>query len=488
VLLVGAVAAGVLFLTPKTYRSEAKLYVRLGRESVALDPTATTGQTMSVIESRENQINSAREMLGSTALLEHIVDEIGAEAILDGPPGAAARSGGWSARIAQLKSFIPRIRLSPPVSARERAIRELQDSLQIDLPRNSSVMTITCKAQTPAFAQQLLTSYLKAFQQHYLKAHRTMGSHQFFADQAELLKKQLDEADERLRDAKNANGVVSIAEEQKSLQAQRTQLEAAQLAAAAALSGSESTLASLKRAIAGSVEQLESQRVLGVANNASDLMQNELYRLRIQMEEAKSKYNDNHPMIAQLKQQMAEAEAVVAAQPATRVQVTQAINPTRTALELDYKREEATAAALRARSETLTEQLQALRLRLERLNEEEVRMAQLTREAELASANYRAYTANLEQARIDQALADNRISPVNLVQPPSLIEKPASPRPSIVAAMALVAAVGGTLGLAFGCEMFSTALRAPSDVELQLGVPVLVSIPRMRATQMVLHN
>jgi uncharacterized protein involved in exopolysaccharide biosynthesis len=487
-LFVGAVAAGLLFLMPKTYRSEAKLYVRLGRESVSLDPSATTGQTVQVTESRENQINSARDMLTSTVLLEKVVDKFGADAILNGPAKPATSSSKWSASIKQIKSLIPSIRLSPPVSPRERAVRDLQNTLQIKLPRQSSVMTISLKAQTPQFAQQLLDRYLLEFQQQYITAHRTSGSHQFFAEQAKLLKAQLDEADARLRDAKNVSGVVSIADEQKSLQAQRTQLEAAQLAAAAALSGSEGTLASLKQAIANSAEQLESQRVSGVSNTAGDLMQQELYRLRIQMEEAKSKYNESHPLIAQLKQQMAEAEAVVALQPVTRVQITQAVNPSRTALELDYKREEAAAAAHRARSETLTEQLQALRLRLERLNEEEIRMAQLSREAELAAANYLAYTKNLEQVRIDQALADNRISPVNVVQPPSLVEKPASPRPAIVLSVAAVAALGGALGLAFAREMFSSALRAPGDVEAQLGLPVLVSIPRLRATQMVVQN
>ena len=34
------------FLLPKTYQSEAKLLVRLGRENVSLDPTAATGQSV----------------------------------------------------------------------------------------------------------------------------------------------------------------------------------------------------------------------------------------------------------------------------------------------------------------------------------------------------------------------------------------------------------------------------------------------------------
>ena len=50
---------------PEIYRSDAKLMVRIGRESVTLDPTATTGQVIAVGPSRESEINSEMEILKS---------------------------------------------------------------------------------------------------------------------------------------------------------------------------------------------------------------------------------------------------------------------------------------------------------------------------------------------------------------------------------------------------------------------------------------
>src|SRR5688572_23850611 len=69
-------------LAERRYVSEAKLFVRLGRESVKLDPTATTGQTLDVHESRDGEINSLFELLGSRVILERIVDEVGVARIL----------------------------------------------------------------------------------------------------------------------------------------------------------------------------------------------------------------------------------------------------------------------------------------------------------------------------------------------------------------------------------------------------------------------
>ena len=47
-LLVLSLSVVAIFLYPKKYESEAKLFVRLGRGSASLDP-ATIGQTISII-------------------------------------------------------------------------------------------------------------------------------------------------------------------------------------------------------------------------------------------------------------------------------------------------------------------------------------------------------------------------------------------------------------------------------------------------------
>ena len=57
----------MIFL-PRTYHSGAMLFVKLGRETVSLDPTATTGSTISVLDTRDNEINSIRDMLYSCLL------------------------------------------------------------------------------------------------------------------------------------------------------------------------------------------------------------------------------------------------------------------------------------------------------------------------------------------------------------------------------------------------------------------------------------
>src|SRR5262245_51395800 len=84
----------VIFFWPRKYRSESKLLVRLGRETVTLDPTATTGQIVPVSVSRETEVSSVLETLRSRVMIEKLVDDVGPDAILRpaGSTNAAADS------------------------------------------------------------------------------------------------------------------------------------------------------------------------------------------------------------------------------------------------------------------------------------------------------------------------------------------------------------------------------------------------------------
>src|SRR3954464_3635930 len=72
-----ALTLAYLSLAPRVFRSDAKLLVRIGRGSITLDPTATTGQYVAVGESRENEMHAVEELLASRGLAEKIVDRFG---------------------------------------------------------------------------------------------------------------------------------------------------------------------------------------------------------------------------------------------------------------------------------------------------------------------------------------------------------------------------------------------------------------------------
>ena len=125
VLFAGVIFALVVMATimaKKSYYSDAKLFVRLGRENVGLDPTATLGEgpALSVPISREDEINSIVELIKSKELLANVVDEIGPERILDRNEDSADDSP--PSLVGSMVQKVRDVGLMSDISNRERAI------------------------------------------------------------------------------------------------------------------------------------------------------------------------------------------------------------------------------------------------------------------------------------------------------------------------------------------------------------------------------
>ena len=138
--------------------------------------------------------------------------------------------------------------------------------------------------------------------------------------------------------------------------------------------------------------------------------------------------------------------------------------------------------ALRAKAHGLREAHAQLQDRMRQLNENEVKIAGLRQEVELAAASLQKYTENFEQARIDRALDHDRISNVNIYQHASLESRPVSPRRGIVLVLGMLTALlGGVLAIALG-EYWDNSLATPTEVEEELQLAVLVSVPHTQRT------
>ncbi len=98
-LMLTMLVAVVLLLIPNTYQSDALLYVRMGRGTVSLDPASTAaGQTISLMDRRQSEINSVREMLRSRIVLDRAVRQVGVDRVLSQDTWwnvALDRAGTW---------------------------------------------------------------------------------------------------------------------------------------------------------------------------------------------------------------------------------------------------------------------------------------------------------------------------------------------------------------------------------------------------------
>ncbi len=274
------IACGILAIIflPRTYQSQAKLFLQVGKESVGIDPTATTGETISLSQSsREVEVNTAMDVLKSRNLAALVVDELGPEFILNGPPGEGG-SKQPPAILGALKSAVgaavETLRSIDPVTQRERAIIQLEKSLEIDAERESLVIALTYETDSAKGAQQILATLIDKYDDEYLRIHRNAASGDFFEGQLAILKKQLDDSVEQLNTARNDLGLASIQARRESLESQLQAIELSSYDSEQEHATALARVRELREQLAAMPERLVAMRK-SVPNAGADLLRNE---------------------------------------------------------------------------------------------------------------------------------------------------------------------------------------------------------------------
>ena len=229
----GAAVLAMIFL-PKSYVSVAMIFVKLGRETVSLDPTATTGSTISVLDTRDNEINSIRDMLYSRGLVEEVVDRIGPDVIL----GEAELSAETKERDPLEKDYLN--------SPRQKAIKTLTQDTYVVSSRKSSVLIVHVEAASPELAQRIVKEYLDVYQVMHTGAHQTPDSNDFFDQQSQLKRRQWQESMKALQVAKEDAGVVSIEGARENLKEQTHTIESSLMGTISTLSSTRARLKKFK--------------------------------------------------------------------------------------------------------------------------------------------------------------------------------------------------------------------------------------------------
>ena len=458
----------------KTYESVAKLYVRMGR-NVTLDPTATTGKNVEIRPSHEIEINSILEILNSRQVAKLVVQDLGVETILrpkfdansvdsdsDDGQGPTPRST-LSKIIISINEFI-----FQPVneSDQNRAITKVLAGTSFSAPKQSSVVTLQCRASHPQLAQQIASSWTNAFLREYLRLTRTQGSYEFFTKQVKTFEKLLADAERELKDIKSTSELVSVEGQQKILVSVIDTIRFKTLLNKSLLASSEAKLQALEQQVDALAPQDTTKQMTSVSDDSWDRMRERLYELQIQEQELKTRAFANHPDVVAVEKQRKEVEVILKSQPDTRL------------LQRSILNERVLIASLRSEKEVLQEARLQSERELRKLNDDTMKIVALERQIEILGTNYRTHIDKMEEARIHQSLDDKRISSVNTMQPASLNERPIGLSNSKCLLLGLIVAFIGGAGFVLLAEYFNHSFVTPTQVEQTLGLPVLVSIPR----------
>lgn len=448
------VSLTVLFVVSRQreYASSAQLFVRIGRETVSVDPTAeAAGQLISMTDTQEREIRSIVSVLGNRDLLEKVVDDLGPQAILE----PASEPGPLSKIIKpirdSIKSTLETSGILERVSDREKAIKTVKDSLEVEAGEVSSVISVSVRAETPDLAQRIVASLVDHHLNEHLEANSSRGTLPFFTAQTERLLEDLDAASSELTELKTQNSVASLEAKKESLETQMLSLNEKLSLATTGLASTSSNVAALREQLSDESELIPSEETSGMAGTAKAAMREELYRLQILESELLAKYTTNHPQVTRIREQIAQARQVFESEE-EQVQMTTGKNEVYQQLRINYLVALGNQAALEAEIDALENERKKLETEIARVNQGEQQLVSLQRKVDLLDANYRRYVDNLEQVRIHQELENNQISNVNIVQQPSFVDYPVGPSNLLVLALGMIVSLACACGLALVCE------------------------------------
>lgn len=483
-------AWAMLLVWPRTYESAAKLQLLVGRESVGLDPSSTTTQTLLMQKTMEEDVNSALEILGSRDIAQRVVAELGAENILNGylptsgqgPVRASIReqAGNFLKMLSDYAYLaIERSGLRDLISDNERAIVRLEDSVSVFAPKKSSTMIVTARSKSPQMAQAIAQSYTQQFLQRHVDVSTTEGSKQFFVDQAKNAEDSLQKLLQQRSSLLQKHKMASAQSRFNILTTQLATIETTIINSEALIDQSESELGDLTQ----SIEESETEVVAAKQTQPDQAivgMRNTLYAAELEQQRRSSVYKEGHPLIEQIDQQVQAARKALEKLEQDSESLSTTPNPIRQKLEEDQLKAKARVVGLSSLLEKSQTQLNQKQNEINELLELELQVDQLDRQIEVAKKSLAVLREKEEQARVVEELRSQRISSVGLAQSATLVEKPIRPRKPVVAAGILMLGLATGIGLVGLREMSRKTVRNTHDVQRWLGYPVIAEIPSIR--------
>ncbi|WP_166268471.1 XrtA system polysaccharide chain length determinant [Marinobacter caseinilyticus] len=359
------VTAGVLvfgYVTPKTYTSEALLYAD---QSNILEPLLR-GQAE---VTQPERINEARELLQSRSFLEQVGLESG---LVNG--GEAE-------------------------STRNVIVAGLRQNLNLKVS-NRNFLQLSYSSGDPDQSFKVLSAALSRFIERTVRKKRSesQGAYEFIDSQVKAYQRQLEEAEQRLKQFKSGNQDGTEGSVQARIEGLRSAIENLKLE----IQQTESEVRLTQRQLA--VEEPVRRVTLNPGQSSAE---RRLAALRQELDSLRLRYHDRHPDVIGIKGQIADLEDQVSGegQVAREGEVTEVMeNPIYESLKLQLGDSRTQLEVKRNRLVSLERLLEEAFERAERVAANQAELSELTRDYTVTRGVYEDMLQRREKARLSMTL------------------------------------------------------------------------------------
>jgi len=455
-------AAGVYFLYPKVYESDARLLVRYVLERSGYDAvdglTGQSGRSGTGL-TNDGVIAAEVSILTSWDLSVQVAEALGPNRVL---PDAKA----------------------PTVV---QAAGAINSGLATTTSKGSNIIGVSYQNPRPEVATTVLNELVNRYFTKHLEVHRSAGAFDFVSQQSDQIRARLNQTEDALKAVKAKAGVMSLRDSMSSLNTQSERLEDQLRAAEGDLAEQQARVTQIEQS-GGSVNLRGTEKTKDNAAAPSPsptpstkdigeyqaLVAN-LAHLRQTQLEMSAKYTPENVLLKMNETHIHDLENQK--QTFEKKYPELATETKGGSGQMDLRVERARLAGMKSKLDDLRRQRTELQERMKQLADIGPQIDNLERTKAMEEENYKYYSGNLQKARVDEALDPSKMPNISAIQrpsPPGLVTKTRNKIALALAGGGLI--LGSGLALLFELILNHTYKRR-SEIELQLRAPVMVAIP-----------
>jgi uncharacterized protein involved in exopolysaccharide biosynthesis len=454
VVAISVILLSVIYtaLTPRQYRSEMEILVQNNRgdNQITAQPTAGTVMVNGVTE---EQINSEIELLRSRSLANVVVDPQ------------------WTEKSATTMT-------PDQLHEHDKVVAQFIKHLSVEMIRKSNVIHITYTASDPHNATETLTRLLNAFLLKQREIAQPPGTAQFFASEAARYKNDLDQAQRALAEYQQQHQIVSLGDSEQARDREindaQTELRAtdAQISEASERIGTE----------VGQLKSIPSRQQTQERTLPNDYSVERLNTMLAELQNKRTtlltKYTPEDRLVQEADRQIADTKtALNNARQMTSQEHSTDVNPVWQSVTGSIIQNQSERQALKAKHSALEAQIGKLKATLATTEGSTVEFTTLRQKVADLETNYQLYTQKSNEAKMEDAMNENRLLNVAVAQVPTFAITPFRPKPVVDVILGSFTAIFLASFMVFFAEMGRSTIATPREADRLLRFPLLATVP-----------
>lgn len=434
-------------------------------------------------------IAKAQLILPETGKLQASLGTLGSLTKGDSKLATKSHPLNMQASILNSDALMSRLLESDPEKTDFKRLVQYKKLFAVSPDEESTTIWLNATGDSPKLARDRVKALISAYQERLNELRQADGTTrvEFNKKALERAKQKLDQSQEALAKFQESSGLVNSKAQTEGLVRAITDLSISQAQAQAQAQASQHQLQILSTRLGLTPKQ--AIRSLGLAENRDyQFVRQQLTELEATLVKAQTTYTYAHPEIQnlllqreQLQQQIQQYIFLAAGDTLVDPTLTDSAQG-RAMLIQQLILAESAASGQQQQAEQLQQQIDQIKSTLTVIPVHQSRLLELKRQYNVAAGVYNGLVAQMEQVNLD---AFSAYPNVQVLDPPTVDEKPAGPKKLLIIANGFLASAVGSIALVLLLER-RNPLLSPKDLKA-IKFPMVVNIPHLRHAGMGLE-